>query len=569
MRITTFAMLAALAGALVFAAGAPAQPAPGFTELISLSTAGVQGDQDSELPSISSDGRFVAFASFAENLVPDDTNMVADIFVRDRLLGTTERVSVSSGGRQADGHSGVLNLMGGPSISGDGRFVAFSSDATNLVSGDRNANPDVFVHDRVTGETTRVSVASDGSEANAGGSEPSLSRDGRFVAFVSSADNLVPDGNFTGDIYLHDRQAGTTERISEAPDGSDANSQSFAPNLNQDGRFVYFTSFASNLIAGDQDDSAVDAYLFDRQTGTMEGITSVPQSETVHHSQAGGISGDGRFVTFSTQDTGFVTPDTNGAFDDAWLVDRSTGEYILVGVNDAGAQADRGSFAGDVSDDGRFVVMTSQADNLGGGTTNLGRTDVFVRDVVAGTTRIVSVATDGTESDLDSGAPAMTPDGQVIAFSSRASTFVPENQSFFANDIFVRDARAQADLSVTKTDSPDPVVARSNLTYTVTVTNDGPATATGVTLVDRLPDAVFVSATSSQGTCVRQGKGRRDGDLVCDLGTLAPGASATVTIVVTPSRDGTITNTATVRANEPDADRADNTATETTTVVAR
>src|SRR5918997_7019942 len=110
---TTLVALAILAGAFVAIGGAAAQPAPGFTELISLSTEGVQGDQDSEVPSISSDGRFVAFASFAENLVPGDTNLTADIFVRDRVLGTTERVSVSSRGAQADGTSGILNLMGG------------------------------------------------------------------------------------------------------------------------------------------------------------------------------------------------------------------------------------------------------------------------------------------------------------------------------------------------------------------------------------------------------------------------------------------------------------------------
>jgi uncharacterized repeat protein (TIGR01451 family) len=133
----------------------------------------------------------------------------------------------------------------------------------------------------------------------------------------------------------------------------------------------------------------------------------------------------------------------------------------------------------------------------------------------------------------------------------------------------VRDARPQADLSVTKADSPDPVALRGNVTYTVTVANSGPAAATGVTLVDQLPDAVFVSATTTQGTCVRDGKGRRDGTVTCDLGSLAVNASATVTTVVTTTSGGTIVNTATVRANEPDSDRADNTATEETTVLPR
>src|SRR5262245_12493552 len=168
--------LSALAAAgFVFATSTAAQ-APGVTELVSASSAGVQGDQDSELPAVSADSRFVAFVSLSDNLVPGDTNAATDVFVRDRVLGTTERVSVSSHGRQGDGNSGFLDLMGGPSISRDGRFVAFSSEATNLVHGDSNGTADVFVRDRLLGTTTRVSVASDGTQAS--GTEPAISGDG-------------------------------------------------------------------------------------------------------------------------------------------------------------------------------------------------------------------------------------------------------------------------------------------------------------------------------------------------------------------------------------------------------
>lgn len=564
MRIAALAVLITT-GVLVFATAAAAQPVPGFTELVSQSSAGVQGDNDSELPAISSDGRYVAFVSFAENLVPGDTNQTADVFVRDRVLGTTERVSVSSSGRQSDGDSGLLNLMGGPSISGDGRFVAFSSEGTNLVQGDRNNNADVFIRDRQTGTTTRVSVATGGAEANAGGTAPAISRDGRFVAFESFADNLAPDNNFTGDIYLHDRQTGVTERISKSFDGGDSNSSSFAPTLNANGRFVYYTSFASNLVAGDNDEGSVDAYLLDRQTGQTEAISQ--SAEGFAHSSAGGISGDGRFVTFTTQDTTFLSPDENGFFEDAFLVDRQTGARVLLSVNDAGEQGNDSTFAGAVSDDGNSALLVSRATNFAGAPE--AQENVYVRDRAAGTTRIVSVGNDGQPGDFPSPQATMTPDARVFAFMSRSSTFQPESQDFFASDIWVRDTRPQADLSVTKADSPDPVIAKSNVTYTVTVTNSGPTTATGVTLVDRLPEAVFVSATPTQGTCARNGKGQKDGVLTCDLGSLASNASATVTIVVTTSRDGTIVNTATVRANEPDADRADNTATEETTVLPR
>ena len=557
----------ALAGVLLIPGWATALVAPGSTELVSLSSAGVQGDQDSEMPAISADGRFVAFASFASNLVPEDTNLATDIFVRDRLLETTVRVSVSSSGRQGDADSGILGLMGAPSISGDGRYIAFSSEASNLVRGDRNGTADVFVHDRVTRATTRVNVATGGAEANAGGIEADISRDGRFVAFISSSSNLVPDTGFTDNVFVHDRQTGVTERISQAPDGSSANGQSFSPQLNADGRFVYFTSFASNLVAGDSDNGDVDAYVFDRQTGTTEAITSnTPSTGVISHGTADGISGNGRYVTFTTKDITFVTPDENGYIEDAWLFDRATGEYVLLSVNDAGEQGNEITFAGDVSDDGRLVTLVSRATNFGGPTDF--RENVYLRDRVAGTTTLVSVANDGTQGDLPSFGPAMTPDGSVIAFQSR-SAFVPEDQSFFATDIFVRDMRTQADVSVTTSDSTDPVVARGQLTYTVTVTNAGPSAATGVALVDQLPDAVFVSATSSRGTCVREGKGSRNGILTCEVGTLAAGESATVTIVVSPAREGTITNIATVRSNGLDANAANNTDTETTTVLPR
>jgi uncharacterized repeat protein (TIGR01451 family) len=153
----------------------------------------------------------------------------------------------------------------------------------------------------------------------------------------------------------------------------------------------------------------------------------------------------------------------------------------------------------------------------------------------------------------------------VIAFSSRASTFVPESQTFFADDIFVRDARPTADLALALADSPDPAAVRGDLTYTATVTNGGPAAATNTTLVAELPaDAVFVSATGA--TCVRGGKGKTNGTLTCTLGTIASGGSGVVTILVRPARVGTLTVTANVFADQPDPARANNAATETTTV---
>jgi Tol biopolymer transport system component len=165
-------------------------------------------------PAISADGRFVAFASEATNLVPGDTNGFADIFVHDTVKGTIQRVSVASGGAQAvGGHSFY------PSISADGRFVAFNSDATNLVPNDTNNSWDIFVHDRVTGTTRRVSAATGGAQADAGSARPSISADGRYVAFESGATNFVPDDtNDLTDIFVYDRERKSTTRVSVVTD---------------------------------------------------------------------------------------------------------------------------------------------------------------------------------------------------------------------------------------------------------------------------------------------------------------------------------------------------------------
>jgi uncharacterized repeat protein (TIGR01451 family) len=577
-RISGLAAALAVAG-LTVQGTAFAVDAPGFTELISSSSAGALGNQTSELPSISADGRYVAFASLADNLVPGDTNVSSDIFVRDRQTGVTERVSVSSSGREGDNNSGLLEGLGGPSISADGRFVAFDSNATNLVKQDRNNAEDVFVRDRLTGTTTRVSVTSSGAEAS--GSTPAISADGRFVAFLSVSENLAPgDSNFASDVFVRDLQTGLTERISQAPDGADAQGASFfAPHLSADGRFVYFSSFASNLTdPGEADsNSDVDAFLFDRQNDQMTAVTSFagdPASFVTEHGITGGMSSDGRFLTFSTEDPGFIDPnlsddvdlDTNGFNDDAFRFDRSTGVYTLLSLNDAGVQGDEFTLAGPVSDNGRFATLVSRATNFGG-PANF-RENVYLRDVQARTTRLVSVATDGTQGELDSINPAMTPDASAVAFQSRSPEFLPDPQGAFGYNVFVRDI-GRADLALTMTDAPDPVAVRGQLTYTLTVRNDGPSTATRTTLVDTLPAVTFVSATPAQGTCVRSAKAKTDGVLTCQLGSIASGQSTTVTVVVSPAKAGSLTNTATVSADQPDPDGADNSATETTTVLSR
>src|SRR5262249_38075931 len=195
-------------------------------------------------PVISTDGRFVAFESTASNLVPDDTNLVSDVFVHDRVTGVTERVSVASDGTQGTGSSTAA------AISADGRFVAFVSTASELVGDDNNGSADVFVHDRMTGVTQRVSVGPGGLEADGASGSPALSANGMIVAFQSSADNLVrSDTNGMADVFLHDLVSGATVRASVGVGGTEPNGLSSAPSLSADGMLAVFMSAGNNLVA--------------------------------------------------------------------------------------------------------------------------------------------------------------------------------------------------------------------------------------------------------------------------------------------------------------------------------
>ncbi|MEX1019067.1 MAG: carboxypeptidase regulatory-like domain-containing protein, partial [Litorilinea sp.] len=302
---------------------------------VSVTSAGGQGTRDSYLPAIAADGNVVAFVSQARNLVADDTNSAADIFVHDRRTGQTQRVSVSSTGAQANGTSGIS----APALSADGRYVAFASLANNLVPGDTNNAADVFIHDRQTGHTQRVSVRSAGAQADGASTAPTLSGDGRYVAFLSSAPNLASgDPAAQTHVYLHDRQTRTTVRISTTHDGAPANGQSFAPALSADGRYVAFAALADNLVPNDSN-LAVDIFLHDGLSGQIERV-----SLTAAGGQSDGLAwrpalgGYGRYVAFEANASNLTA--VNLAPEDAptrpaiYLRDRgaqSTGAYTLTG----------------------------------------------------------------------------------------------------------------------------------------------------------------------------------------------------------------------------------------------
>ena len=278
--------------------------------MVSVSSFGEQGDETSVQPGISADGRFVVFRSASTNLVTPTDYGESDIFVRDRQLGTTERVSVSSAGDQSDGYSG------NPAITPDGRYVAFESQATNLVAGDGNGVDDVFLRDRQLGETIRVSVDSGGNEDDGASRYPSISANGRRIAFQTN-DALDPgDGNGATDVYVRDLDEETTRCVSVNSDGVEGAGISGRAFISADGRFVAFESNADNLVAGDSNGQS-DVFVHDLDTGTT---TRVSVSSDGSQATGGGsivpvLSADGSWVAFGSTATNLVSDDFNAASD--------------------------------------------------------------------------------------------------------------------------------------------------------------------------------------------------------------------------------------------------------------
>jgi Tol biopolymer transport system component len=350
---------------------------------VSVGPGGQQANSGS-LPAISAGGRFVAFQSGASNLVAGDTNGTGDVFVRDRVAQVTRRVSVGPGGQQAN------DFSGDPAISADGRFVAFISRASNLVAGDTNGHRDVFVRDRMLQVTRRVSVGPGGQQANSGSFLPAISADGRFVAFISRASNLVAgDTNNAWDVFVRDRMLQVTRRVSVGPGGQQANGDSVEPAISADGRFVAFVSGAPNLVAGDTN-GRYDVFVRDRMLQVTRRVSVGPAGQQANaDSRDPAISAHGRFVAFYSDASNLVAGDTNGT-GDVFVRDRRAQLTRRVSVGPGGQQAN--DFSGDpaISADGRFVAFVSVASNLVAGDTN-NAWDVFVRDRMLQVTRRVSV----------------------------------------------------------------------------------------------------------------------------------------------------------------------------------
>ncbi len=384
-------------------------------------------------PDISADGRFVVFVSREPGLAPGDGDSIADVFVRDLSTGETILVSVDSAGRKVNADCGK------PSISADGRFVAFITEADNLVGGDTNNCDDVFVHDRVTGKTERVSVSTSGEQGDGDSISPAISDDGRFVAFQSCARNLVePQDSVGWHIYLHDRQSGETTVASVTPSGTRIVGNSYAPDISGDGRYVAFESY---WMMGDAN-GANDIYVYDRLRGVTERITVNQNGEEARgHSYNAAISADGVYVAYESLAPNLVPDDTNGGLfgRDIFVYNRRTGETVRASVSSTGEETY--TYASNenpaISADGRFVAFSSSASNLVEGDFN-GCSDVFVHDLLSRETFRVSVSSSGEGGADWSARPAISADGRRIAFESRAGNLVAGDTNEYV-DIFVND----------------------------------------------------------------------------------------------------------------------------------
>ncbi|MFZ5819138.1 MAG: hypothetical protein ACOYYJ_04475 [Chloroflexota bacterium] len=382
--LAVFLVMAVLAGPLPGAA-LTARAAPGDITRVSVDASGTQAIGGSQQAAISGDGRYVAFKSDASNLVSGDTNGVGDIFVHDRQTGAIARVSVDSGGLEPNGGSYS------PALSYDGRYVAFASDASNLVSGDTNVVTDIFVHDRTTGQTTRVSVDSSSAQANDYSSEwgTAISGDGRYVAFSSQATNLVSgDTNNEGDVFVHDRDTGQTGRISVDSTGAQANGQSSSPSISSDGRYVAFSSNAPNLVAGDTNDQT-DVFVHDRQTGATSRVSvSSTGAQTIGHtSYDPAISGDGRFVAFFSGAENLVPDFTWEGY--IYVHDRQTGQTTRESLSSDGWQLIGTAENPVLSSNGRYLAFDFYDKSEG-----MPNLNIYVRDRQTGTTVQVTHGTD-------------------------------------------------------------------------------------------------------------------------------------------------------------------------------
>jgi len=363
--------------------------------------------------SVSANGRWVAFSSGSSNLVSGDTNRENDVFVRDMRTGVTARVSRGLRGAQANGYSSD------PSITADGRYVVFDSDASNLVSGDTNKCSDIFVYDRSLRTTQRVSLGVDGAQANDDSRIARISRYGTHIVFQSYATNLVSgDTNLHEDLFVRDLRAGTTTRVnvsSRRAQSQGVPEWFGSPAISANGRYVAFETDASNLVYGDSN-GAIDIFVHDtasHRTTRVSVSSSGVQGDRDSYNAS--ISGSGRYVAYESWSSNLVPNDTN-KMGDVFVFDRIAKTTRRVSVSTSGVQSGWGGDAPTISADGRYVVFWAIAANFAPLPGYTGY-DIYVRDLVTSQTTRVTRRAYGTEEVQSP--PAVSDYANHVVFESQ------------------------------------------------------------------------------------------------------------------------------------------------------
>ena len=402
------------------------------TDRASVTASGTAGSGASSTPSMNSDGSLVAFVSQSTNFAPGVSG--SQIYVHNRQTNQIEVVS-------RDSDSSAINEGGGassdPSMSSDGRLVAFVSLSSNLVTS--VSGQQIYVRDRQTGHTTVVSKSSAGTIGDGTSNAPAISADGRYVAFASASTNLVAGVSGT-QIYVHDRQTDQTTLISK--DNTvipvPGNGVSATPAISATGQFVAFASLSTNLGAagGNQ-----QIYLHDRLTGA-NGTTSLVSKDSVPtagngNSSTPSVSGDGRFVAFVSGATNIVTGFSG---QQVYVHDRNTGANgtnSLISRDNSGTPnaGNQNSSAPSISSDGRYVAFTSLATNL---ETGVSGQQIYLHDRNGPATSLVSRDNTGSlvEGNASSETPSISGDGGFVAFASQASNLLAGGVA--PSDIYIR-----------------------------------------------------------------------------------------------------------------------------------
>jgi Ca2+-binding RTX toxin-like protein len=409
------------------AAAAPQVPASGR---LSVSSAEAQGDDDSFTLDISANGRLVLFTSRATNLVPGDTNEQADLFLRNVVTGTTERVNL------ADDESQVEASTGGGQMSDDGRYVVFFTSDPSLVAGDTLGHADVFLRDRVAGTTTRVSVSDGEAEADANSFSPGISGDGTRVAFASNAENLVTgDTNEVNDVFLRDLSAGTTQRVSISTTEGQSDFSSVGASLDQDGSIVVFQTAADDLIGVNDTNDQVDIYARNLTSGsTFRVSVGVGGVQADGPSFVGQVSDSGTEFAWESDAQNLVPDDGDGNRDVFFRSIGIGGTTERVTVDTGGGDSNGFNSGVELDGSGTRVGFDSHATDLVAADNDGATQSVFVRDVVNDVTRKVSVRS-GTVLDDDSEIAQLADNG-VAAFDSDATNLVPGDTNG-VTDVFV------------------------------------------------------------------------------------------------------------------------------------